>query len=236
MAHVPAFRAIGRMVPGVLVAAVVIGCGPSLTSGSPGPSGSDIAEGSPSAIATGAPGSSAPATVVPATPSPSPTPTAATEPSTRPSAAPTRSPTTTPIKTATPKPSASAGSRNTSKVLCAKLTADEVGAALVLDGLTVRPEQGDAAGGRCSYLSGDRAVATTSWLTSGASLALQGFAGQSEPVAGIGDAAVWVPSTSTLYIRKGDSLMAIQLLSSIVPPDQIKAQTIGLGKIAAGRL
>ena len=62
------------------------------------------------------------------------------------------------------------------------------------------------------------------------------LAGQGDRVPGLGDAAIWVPLTHTLHIRKGDSVMGIQLLPSIVAPEEIKARTVALGTIAAGRL
>jgi hypothetical protein len=138
--------------------------------------------------------------------------------------------------TPAPTPAASAGGGgDVSAQLCQKLTVGEIASATDLDGLTARPEFGDATGGSCSYLAGDRAVAATMIVTSGGKLAMDAIASQAEPVPNLGDAAAWVAQTSSLYIRKGDTVVRIQLLPSIIPPDVIKARTVALGTILAGR-
>jgi len=127
------------------------------------------------------------------------------------------------------------GGGSLSPLLCQKLTVLEVASATDLDGLTARPEAGDSVGGSCSYLSGDRAVAATMIVTSGGKVAMDAIASQSEPVPNLGDAADWVAQTSSLYIRKGDTVVRLQLLPTIIPPDEIKARTVALGTILAGR-
>jgi hypothetical protein len=102
--------------------------------------------------------------------------------------------------------------------------------------LIARPEPGDASVGYCSYVVGDRAVAATSFLAVGGRGVLDIYEGQAESVPGLADQAIWVEDIHTLYIRKGDSVFSIQLLPTIVPPDEIKAKTVTVGRAAAGRL
>jgi hypothetical protein len=199
---------------------VVLSAAMTLLLGACGPTPSPTPSGS-----TGTPSTTEPS------PSVSAPPVAPTSvPSTPASAAPTATP---PPASAGPTPSA--GSGDLSADLCTKLTTDEVAAATGAGSLTTRPEPGDAQTGACSYLAGDRAVAATMYLASGGKLGMDAMASQSEPVAGLGDAAIWVPATSALYIRKGDAVVRIQLLPSIIAPEEIKATTVALGTILAGR-
>jgi hypothetical protein len=78
-------------------------------------------------------------------------------------------------------------------------------------------------------------VAATSFLVSGGKQAMSVLAGQGESVANLGDAALWIADRQTLYVRKGDSVMTIKLTPTIVPADQVKAKTVGLGRTAAPR-
>jgi hypothetical protein len=112
----------------------------------------------------------------------------------------------------------------------------EVAAAVGVSPLTARAEPGDTNLGNCTYLAGDRGVAATSYLVSGGRQVLSVVAGEGDAVAGLADQAVWVPATGLLYLRRGDSVMTIKLTPTIVPADQAKAKTIGLGQLAATRL
>jgi len=127
-------------------------------------------------------------------------------------------------------------SGSVSGMLCDVLTVGQVGDVMGVGTLKVRREPGDQTAGSCSYLAGDRIVAATSYLVSGAAQAFDGYKGESEAVAGLADGAIWVPRVHTLFIRNGDSMMGIQLLDTIVPADEIKAKSVALGTAAAARL
>ncbi len=221
-----------RLSPAILIlgaslalAMAMSACGPTTSTATPSPS--DVGA-SPSPGESGA---------IPSSPAPS---GSASAPSQIPSASPTparrpRPREATPVPTATPKPSATAGG-SVSAMLCDLLSVGQVGDVMGVGALTRRANAGDRAAGSCSYLAGDRVVAKTTYLVSGAAKALDAYKGESQSVAGIADAAIWVPSVHTLLIRNGDSLLGIQLLDTIVPPDQIKSKTVALGKAAAARL
>jgi hypothetical protein len=199
-------------------------CGPTTSTATPSASdvGASASPGGSGAIpSTPAPSGSAAA--------PSPTPLASRTPGPTPTSKPTS------VPTATPKPSATSGG-SVSAMLCGLLSVGQVGDVMGVGALTRRAGAGDQAAGSCTYLAGDRVVATTTYLVSGAAKALDAYKGESQSVAGIADAAIWVPRTHTLFIRNADSLLGIQLLDTIVPADEIKSKTVVLGKAAAARL
>lgn len=212
------------------IAAIVAACGSAEPTGSSRPSGSN-ADGSPG-VTTSEPSSVASptpsGTIASLSPSPSPSPSpfpASVAPSTSPTAGVTPGPTTT------------ADPGNLSVQLCLKLPVADVEAALDVSGLVARPRPGDANEGSCSYLSGDRAVALTSWVATGARKVITSFGDSAEPVPGLGDAAIWVDSIATLYIRKGTALMGIVIpVAGPVAPEDLKDASITLGQAAAGRL
>jgi hypothetical protein len=231
MSRSPAIRALASRVAVIAAvtafAIVALGCGPSPVVS---PSLSSPAFVTPSALPSDTAPSSSPDTS-PSSPETSSSPSPATP---APTPTPTPTPAPTPGPTPTPKPTAKS-SGNVSVDLCAKLTVAEVAAAVGVTPLTARPEPGDKQSGSCMYVSGDRAVAATSFLVSGGKQAMNVLAGQGEPVANLGDAALWIADRQTLYVRKGDSVMTIKLTPTIVPADQVKAKTVGLGRTAAPR-
>lgn len=219
----------GRCLGGaVLLSLVVAACGPNQPSPTPS-DGSALPSNDVSASPTiGGSVSPSPASGLPSPePSSSATATASAAPST--STAPTTRPTAKP--SATPTAGTSLSDR-----LCQKLTVADLESALGVAGIAVKAGQGDATSGHCTYVVGDRTVAATSWLAKGAAQAIRSHEGASDPVPGLGDQAIWDRPTNTLFIRAGDTLFGLQLLASIVAPDQIKATTISLGSAAAGRL
>lgn len=141
----------------------------------------------------------------------------------------------TPVSTdgpaASPPPSVVVSER-----ACSLLNVEAVETAVGVAGLTARPEPGDVNSGICSYAAGDRIVAQTSLGLTGAQATLDVHAGESVPVPGLGDAAIWVDSIDTLYVRVGDSAVGIKLLAAVVAPDTIQAKAMTLARAAIARL
>lgn len=210
------------------VGALLVGaaCGPS-------PVGSPSLQAPTSAIVSSSPSAVSPSASPQVSPSGSGPGPSGTPPPASATPAITPIPTATPSPTARPTPSTGA---NVGIALCAKLTVSEVATAVGVSPLTARAEPGDTKLGNCTYLAGDRGVAATSFLVSGGRQVISVVAGEGDAVPGLADQAVWVPATQILYIRTGDSVMTIKLTPTIVPADQAKARTIGLGTLAAARL
>lgn len=212
-------RALRRATGAALVILVVAACGDANSSVSLDPGDSVVFE-SPTPTAS----ASASSVVPSATASPS----ASVLPSTAPTAAPSEAPSAGPSTTPAPV--------NISQDLCALLPAANVETALGVTGLTARAEQGDATAGYCTYLAGDRAVAATSYLTAGGNQVLDTYAGLGESVSGLGDEALWIQDKLTLFVRKGDRLIGIQLpAAGPVGPDSAKDACVALGQTVAGR-
>ncbi len=208
------------------LAAIVTACGQAIPTESPVP-GDSVASASPSPVASGSVVVPSPASVPPSG-SASPSPSASLA-----SVAPSASPTSL----ITPRPTATPTSGDLSVQLCAKLPVTDVEAVLNVSGLTVRPEPADGGRGSCTYLSGDRAVAATSWITTGARTVIASFGNSAESIPGLADAAIWVDSISTLYIRKGTGLMGIAIaVAGPVAREDLRDACIVLGQAAAGRL
>ncbi len=119
---------------------------------------------------------------------------------------------------------------------CDLLTTDEVGSALGVSGVTSTPTDGVVA--YCMYNAGSDIAAATSWTKSGGSVAFGVFAQEegAVQVPGIGDQAVFSPSTETLFILKGDAVFGITAGQGDAGPAQRQEWATALGKIAAGRM
>ncbi len=102
--------------------------------------------------------------------------------------------------------------------------------------LTATPAPADADTGQCTYAAGDRAVAYVFYSASGGAADLAAFAGRSVPVADLGDAAIWVQSVPLLLIQVGDRSVGIQLLPTLVPPEELQSRSTILGRSAIDHL
>jgi hypothetical protein len=90
----------------------------------------------------------------------------------------------------------------------------------------------------CSYISDGQPVVLTSLISTGADSIYATYAAEQGAtlVSGIGDKAVFSPSTFSLYIVKGGRLMGISAGTGSLTQDQRLDLEKQLGTIAAGRL
>jgi hypothetical protein len=122
-------------------------------------------------------------------------------------------------------------------VACDLVTADELAAALSLSS-TVNPDpniqgsNGDV--NYCVYRAGGREVMGTSYRKDGGGPVFAAWKSNAgvQPVAGLGDEAVWDPTQSILYILKGSRLVSLDGMSTPLTLEAAKA----IGAIAADRM
>lgn len=119
---------------------------------------------------------------------------------------------------------------------CELIDVETVATVLGVAGLTSRGVSGDADTGICSYSAGGRTVALVPLSVSGGVVDLAVYASESVSVPDLGDSAIWVDSIGVLLIRVGDRAVGIQVLMPTVPPDEIQAKSIILGRAAIDRL
>ena len=142
-----------------------------------------------------------------------------------------------PTASAPASPSVSPSPASVGDQACSLAAVETVETLVGVPDLTSRAEPGgDATTGTCSFVAGDRVVASVSLALSGADAAFAKYAGSSAPVTGVGDAAIWVNSMNSLFVRVSDRVIGIQLLPTIVPPDEIQTKSIVLGRSAADHL
>ena len=153
--------------------------------------------------------------------------------STQPSSAASGAPASTAASPAA-SPAASTGGGATGP--CDLITTDEVASALGVSGVTSTPSDGVVA--YCMYNAGADIAAATSWTKSGGSVAFGAFAQEAGAiqVPGIGDQAVFSPSTETLFILKGDAVVGITAGQGDAGAAKRQEWATALGKLAAGRM
>lgn len=119
---------------------------------------------------------------------------------------------------------------------CALITAEEVASVVGVASTTTEPLAGEPS--YCSYRSGTDLVAATSYGKTNAEAVYGAFAGEAGAtvVSGIGDKAVFSPSTATLFIVKGQSIVGITAGAGSTPTEQRLEWAKQLGAIAADRL
>ena len=147
--------------------------------------------------------------------------------------------TATPVPGATDTPAAgtpiptTAGGGGASEA-CALITAEEVASVMGVPN-TVTAIAGEPS--YCNYQSDSAHTVATSFTSTSAELSYGAFAGAAEAVvvSGIGDKAVFSPSLATLFVLKGQKLLAIAAGDSSVPSEQRLELEKQLGAIAAGR-
>jgi hypothetical protein len=120
---------------------------------------------------------------------------------------------------------------------CALVTADEAGTILGLSGVTTELTPGDFS--YCFYRdSTGGAVGATSYTAHGGASTFAAWQGGSgaQAVDGIGDDAVFDPSSATLFVLKGDAIMGITAgISSDSEADRLEWAK-AFGQIAADRM
>jgi hypothetical protein len=120
--------------------------------------------------------------------------------------------------------------------ICSLLTVVEVGSALSTDPLTTSLEAGDPATCRYSLAANDLALKTVVQVAGAASrfkeLVDQGLL---EPVAGVGDAALYDSGDRRLYLMVGERLIILEAVYASDTYTTLKALTV-LGKLVTARL
>jgi len=124
---------------------------------------------------------------------------------------------------------------------CAMLTAVEVGGLLkVSSTINLAPNNGDTGDViYCVYTVGGHPVLATSYKRSGGATAFGGWKSNTgvQDVTGIGDDAVWIPTSSTLYILKGNVLASIDASgATTLTPDARLILAKAAGALVAGRI
>ena len=111
---------------------------------------------------------------------------------------------------ATPGDTQSGGGGGGASDACALVTAEEAGTILGQSGVTTELTPGDFS--YCFYRDATGgAIGATSYTAHGGATSFAAWKGGSgaQPVDGIGDDAVFDPSSATLFILKGDAIMGI---------------------------
>jgi hypothetical protein len=119
---------------------------------------------------------------------------------------------------------------------CDLLTADEAGTVLGIAGLDTVDTPGEVSS--CIYANADGAVVGTTYTPRGGdglfSVYLSG--GGMQSISGVGDGALFDPSSATLIVRKGDSLFAISAGTGRETEEQRLDWAKQLAAIAVGRM
>jgi hypothetical protein len=119
--------------------------------------------------------------------------------------------------------------------VCGLVTTDEIGAIFGLSGVTQELFAGPP--DTCDYRHDGTAFVAMVLIPLNAALGFAAYAGEvgAEPISGVGDEAVFSPTTQLLIFRKGDSVVSIAVFGGAAgndPMDKLKQ----VGTIAAGRL
>jgi hypothetical protein len=120
---------------------------------------------------------------------------------------------------------------------CDLLSTDEVAGAM---GETV--SRADSLPGEpsyCSYFDGsDRILVATSYTRQASDFVFDAFAGEEGAIEldGIGDRAVWSPSTESVYVRKGQAMFGVAAGRGSAGPEARQADGTELATIAAPRM
>jgi hypothetical protein len=119
---------------------------------------------------------------------------------------------------------------------CGLITAEELASVMSATNVTTEPVAGDTS--YCTYRAAGVLVAATSYNLTNADVVFPSFAGEAGAtvVSGIGDKAVFSPSTATLFIVKGSKIVGITAGAGTMPIEQRLDLSKQLGAIAAGRL
>lgn len=119
---------------------------------------------------------------------------------------------------------------------CGLITAEELASVMSATNVTTEPIAGETS--YCTYRAAGALVAATSYSKSSADLVYPSFAAEAGAtlVSGIGDKAVFSPSTATLFIVKGQQIVGITAGAGTMPIEQRLELSKQLGAIAAGRL
>jgi hypothetical protein len=120
--------------------------------------------------------------------------------------------------------------------VCGLITAEELASVMSATNVTTEAIAGDPS--YCSYRAAGVLVAATSYDTKNADVVFPSFAAEAGAtvVSGIGDKAVFSPSTATLFIVKGSKIVGITAGAGTMPIEQRLDLSKQLGAIAAGRL
>ena len=145
-------------------------------------------------------------------------------------------PTEAPARSADTSGGGSGGSGGSAAGACDLITADEVGSVLGASGVTSEATAGEPS--YCSYSAAGAAVAATSFATQNAEMMYGAFAGEegAVQVPGLGDKAVFSPSTGTLFLLKGGKVMGISLAGTDLDQAARIELMRKLGTFAAGRM
>jgi hypothetical protein len=166
-----------------------------------------------------------------------PSTAASTAASSEPSVAASSEPSAVASQGSEESPAASTGGGGGAENAFAIITAEEFGGVLDADDVTTQLFDGPVSS--CIYSDGNSdAIGATSLTKEGAAGVFQAWASGSGvvPVDGVGDDAVWDPSTATLFVLKGSNLAGIAAGTGADDEADRKAWAIELGGIAAGRM
>jgi hypothetical protein len=152
---------------------------------------------------------------------------------------PTSTPVTTPSPTSSPTPTASP-SPSGPLTACGLLTSDEVKDLGGNPGLGALPtESGSGAGTTCLFSDGGgNVIVRLTYTTSGGRAAFDAARGSAgvEVVNDIGADAVWDPASRTLYVAKGDAMVAIVAGTSALTPVGGLFFAAPYGRLVAARI
>lgn len=121
---------------------------------------------------------------------------------------------------------------------CGLITTDEVASVLGVSGTNADPTPGTT-NSYCHYTATDLSASVfTAMITADAGVAFGVYENEAgaTKVSGIGDKAVYSPSTATLFILKGSHLAGITAGTGAMSEEERLALEKQLGTIAAGRL
>jgi hypothetical protein len=138
--------------------------------------------------------------------------------------------------TAGPGPTTPTGAGGATDDPCALLTAEEAAGALDTDPLSITAVAGDPA--KCSYaLASGEEVLVVDVLSSGAAAQFQAYvdAGSAESISGVGDAALFEPSSRRLVFTSRDLFFGI-FSRYVAGTDAARVATTAIGKIIVARL
>ncbi len=131
-------------------------------------------------------------------------------------------------------PKVATGGGTATNDACTLITIAEVGQVMGATGVKAEPLAGDPA--YCTYRDGaGAALAATTLMRKDAATGYQLWAGSARPVSGLGERAQWEPSTATLMVMKGGSVLAITAGDGRM--DETKRQDLAkqLGALGAAR-
>jgi hypothetical protein len=138
---------------------------------------------------------------------------------------------------ASPSPSPSASGPLTA---CGLLTSDEVMNTVGDPGLGARPsESGTGTETTCLYSDGgENVVLRVTYTASGGRVAFASVTSAAgvQAVTGVGTDAVFDPATGTLYLAKGDALVALKAGSAAETPELRLSNVRPLGELVAQRM